>query len=45
MVVKLSEPIKDGKNNVTHVSVTPNVIENLVKLNMSMYFSQLFHLK
>ena len=29
MVVKLCEPIQDGENNVTHVSVTPNVIENL----------------
>ena len=42
MVVKLSEPIEDGKNNVTHVSVTPDVIENLVKLNMSMYFLNYF---
>ena len=37
MVVKLCEPIQGGKNNVTHVFVTPNVIENLVKLNMSMF--------
>ena len=38
MVVKLCQPIEDGKNILTHVSVTPKVIEDLVKLNMSMFF-------
>ena len=38
MVVNLCEPIQDGKNNVTHISVTSNVIENLVKLKMSVFF-------
>ena len=38
MVVKLCEPIEDGENNLTHVSVTPKVIEDHVKLNMSMFF-------
>ena len=31
MVVKLSEPIEDGKNNVTHVSVTPDVYRESCK--------------
>ena len=43
MVVKLDKPIQEGEDNVTHVSLMPTVIENLVKLNMSMfYFSSIF---
>ena len=45
MVVKLDKPIQEGEDNVTHVSLMPTVIENLVKLNMSMfYFSSIFEL-
>ena len=45
MVVKLDKPIQEEEDNVTHVSLMPTVIENLVKLNMSMfYFSSIFEL-